>query len=316
MAACPIPPILGRTCFEQTLYESMIFFTLPDQLKLTVLQLPSQLKKAVNHTTLPKGKYMTQERAQNPQRLYRQVAGKMLESLDSGEYPPGTRLPSERELSEHYGVSRPTIREAIIALEINGRVEVKTGSGVYVLARISAKEIEQNISAFELTETRVLIEGEAAALAASMITEEQIAALGDALEAMKAENAEGNLTSSAADRRFHSIIASATHNRALISTIAHLWDMQENLSDIHIAHKSVCKTDARRRMAEHKAIYDALSNRDPQMARVAMRNHFSRLMEALHEASEARAVEEIQRTVSEQRKRFSLNRLNENLTEE
>ncbi|WP_086933365.1 FadR/GntR family transcriptional regulator [Agarilytica rhodophyticola] len=259
---------------------------------------------------------MNRERTQGSQRLYRQIANKMLETLDSGEYPPGSRLPSERELAERYGVSRPTVREAIIALEINGRVEVKTGSGVYVLSRISAQDFERNISAFELTETRVLVEGEAAALAASMITEEQLQALDDALEEMKVENSEGNLTSDVADRKFHSIISGATQNRALISTIAHLWDMQKSLPDIHMAHNSVCKTDARQRLAEHKEIYDALLKRDPQMARVAMRNHFSRLMEALHEATDARAVEEIQRKVNERRKRFSLNRLNENLVDD
>lgn len=251
---------------------------------------------------------MKYERIDNGQRLYRQVADQMLKVLDTGEYPPGARLPSERALSERFGVSRPTIREAIIALEIGGRVEVKTGSGVYVLAHKKNHDFECNISPFELTETRVLVEGEAAALAASVITPEQVQGLAEAIEEMVAENEAGNLTSEVADRKFHTIISQATQNRALISTIERLWDMQENLSDIQMAHSSVCKNDGKRRIREHKAIYEALAKGDSQMARVAMRNHFSRLIDALHEATEAQAVEEVHRKVSERRERFSLNR--------
>ena len=66
-------------------------------------------------------------------RLYRGVLKKMLQLIESGEFPVGGRLPPERELSERFSVSRPTIREAIVALESLDRVRVKTGSGVYVL---------------------------------------------------------------------------------------------------------------------------------------------------------------------------------------
>ncbi len=248
----------------------------------------------------------------NGQRLYQQVANKMLEVLDSGEYNPGARLPSERELSERFGVSRPTIREAIIALEINGRVEVKTGSGVYVLDYKPTSKIGHEVSPFELTETRVLLESEAAALSASMITQSELADLEQALDEMQSENDSGDLTSGDADRKFHSIISNATQNRALVSLIELLWNMQENLPDIHTAHQSVCKTDGKRRYSEHKAIFDALANHDSNMARIAMRNHFSRLIDALHDTTEAKAVEEVQRKVSERRERFSINRLNDN----
>ena len=71
-------------------------------------------------------------------RLYTSVLEKMLDLIDSGEFPVGGRLPPERELAERFNVSRPTIREAIIALEVLGRVQVKTGSGIYVLEHHSA----------------------------------------------------------------------------------------------------------------------------------------------------------------------------------
>ena len=101
-------------------------------------------------------------------RLYLNVVDEVNTLISSGDYPPGSRLPPERDLAERFGVSRLTIREAIIALEVLGKVKVKTGSGVYV------KEPTQNaashlasIGPFELTQARAVIEGEAAAIAAA-----------------------------------------------------------------------------------------------------------------------------------------------------
>lgn len=243
-------------------------------------------------------------------RTYRKVAQKMLAALDSGEFPAGARLPPERELSERYGVSRPTIREAIIALEVMGRVEVQTGSGVYALKTFKANSSNPlNFSPFEVTEARVLVESEAAALAASTISEEELDELRSALDEMIKENNEGNLTSEVADRKFHLVIANSTENRPLISIIQHLWDIQANLPDIKMAHQTICKSDGERRINEHRAILDALSARDPHAARLAMRNHFSRSLDALHATTEQRAVEEIQRQLNERRERFSLNRI-------
>ncbi len=256
---------------------------------------------------------MSKEKPVSGQRLYRQVLEKMLAILATGEYPPGSRLPPERELSERFGVSRPTIREAIIALEVKGAVTVKTGSGVYVVEHRSLSGDQLHaISSFELTESRVLIEGEAAALAASMITEDQLVALAAALDEMATENNEGNPVSDDADRKFHSIIAQATQNRALTDAIVRLWDIQEQSVEIHNAHMEVCETNPQRRLAEHQAIYDALAGGEPQAARLAMRKHFSRLLDVLHDATEAQAEEEVRRKDSERRKRFTLDRLDDN----
>lgn len=247
----------------------------------------------------------------NGRRIYQQVVEKMLVMLDSGEYPPGVRLPSERELSEMFDVSRPSIREAIIALEVMGRVSVRTGSGVYVIEPANVFTDSKNFSPFELTEARVLVEGEAAALAATMITDEQLEELRLAFRDMVRENEEGNLTSERADRKFHEVISKATQNRVLMSSIDRLWDIQAHSPDIQSVHKSVCKKDGQKRLAEHEAILRALENRDPNAARQAMRLHFNRSLNALHEASEAKAVEVVRREISERRKRFSIDRLGE-----
>jgi len=247
-------------------------------------------------------------------RLYRQVVDQILELIASGEYSVGSRLPAERELSQRFGVSRPTIREAIIALEAKQRVSVKNGSGVYVLAKKAVKGVDSKASPFELVETRVLIEGEAAALAAYMITDEQLEALEQALEEMALENETEHIESSAADRKFHAIIAEATNNRVLASVIQNMWDAQEGLAHIKIAHQAVCSTDPQTRLDEHRSIFNALANRDAAAARIAMRKHFGRSIDALHQATEQEAVNEVRRKFSATRERFSTDRLTSSST--
>ncbi len=82
--------------------------------------------------------------------------------------------------------------------------------------------------------------------------------------------------------------------------------------EIHSAHKEVCETNPQLRLDEHQAIYDALAKGEPQAARLAMRKHFSRMVDILHDATEAQAEEEVRRKDSERRKRFTLNRLDDN----
>ena len=90
-------------------------------------------------------------------RLFWNIVNNVEALIDSGVYSAGSRLPPERELAEMYDVSRPTIREAIIALEVRERVEVKTGSGVYVTAQHTSAFAEKIISAFELAITPVIL---------------------------------------------------------------------------------------------------------------------------------------------------------------
>ena len=87
-------------------------------------------------------------------RLFWRIVDKIESLINQGEFSAGSRLPPERELAEMFDVSRPTIREAIIALEVRGRVEVKTGSGVYVVEQKNTSIKSKEISAFELTQAR------------------------------------------------------------------------------------------------------------------------------------------------------------------
>src|SRR3954466_13779456 len=124
-------------------------------------------------------------------RLYERVAHDLSGKIAGGQYVVGQRLPSERDLAHAYAVSRPTIREAIIALELDGLVEVRLGSGVYVTARAprGGKAGEMDIGPFELLEARRAIEGESCALAAALISDQELDELQALVGEMQAENA-------------------------------------------------------------------------------------------------------------------------------
>ena len=239
-------------------------------------------------------------------RMFWQIAEKIEALIKSGMYPPGSRLPPERELAETFDVSRPTIREAIIALEVMQLVEVKTSSGVYVLEKSEDDEQKSaaNISAFELTQARALVEGEAAALASMSITESELDALAKTLDAM-----ESGIEAEKADREFHLIISKATKNNAILLSVMKFWELRDTMPQIKMAYANVCSQSDRDRLDEHKAIYQALKERNSQAARSAMHAHFNRLINALFAISEAEALEEVRKRTSQTRDLYSLSHL-------
>lgn len=238
-------------------------------------------------------------------RLYQQVVEKLAAAITAREYAVGERLPAERELAALYGVSRPTIREAIIALEIEGVVEVRTGSGVYVIKvpTTGGIELEMDVGPFELTEARLLFESEAAALAAKLITPEELQSLDELVEEMDEANErrEGEST----DRKFHQAIADATRNSAISAVIDSLWTIRERSPQcIRLFSRSKAKGFLPV-IGEHRAIVDALRAHDAAGARAAMRNHLERVLNYLLDATEVEAIEEAKAKIAAQRSRYS-----------
>jgi DNA-binding FadR family transcriptional regulator len=211
-------------------------------------------------------------------------------------------LPGERELAERLGVSRVTIREAEIALQAVGRLEIKTGSGVYVSKSQPALDTAlPKVSAFEVTEARLLVESEAAALAAHNITDEGIERLAELITRMHTTDHDA---ANEADELFHQTIAEASKNAALVHTIKSLWRMREDIPEVKATYEAVCVDDAETRTNEHRAVFEALKNRDAAGARSAMREHFHRLINAMLDATERMALEEVQQRAIESRERF------------
>ena len=238
-------------------------------------------------------------------RLYQDLARSLMEELASGRYPVGARLPAERELATAYNVSRPTVREAIIALEVQGLVEVKVGSGAYV-RRLPGKEDLPgfNITAFELTEARLLFEGEAAALAATQATDEELDEIERLVEEIARENqrADGGESS---DREFHLAIAKATRNTAIYEAIEHLWDLRSASPEAALLHEKARTANIKPVVDEHTAVLRALRARDANAARTAMRAHLAQVIESLLFATEERAIEEARRTAQAKRARYT-----------
>lgn len=242
------------------------------------------------------------------QRLYERVANELAAEIASGTYVIGQRLPSERDLAARFGVSRPTMREAVIALEIDGMVEVKTGSGVYLRALHPQGEgpARADIGPFELLQARAMIESEVAALAATLITDEEITQLAALVDEMEAENRHDVVMSEDADRRFHLAIANATKNSALILMVETLWDVRVKSPQSVRLLERVRAQGVKPRIDEHAAVMNALRRRDPQGARQAMRAHLEGVIEAVFEATESEAVERARAEIAEKRKRYAM----------
>jgi GntR family transcriptional repressor for pyruvate dehydrogenase complex len=208
-------------------------------------------------------------------RLYMKVAQQLNKLIEDEVIKPGERFPSERELAEQLGVSRPTIREAMIALELSGVIEIRTGSGIYVTHqknRIKPELDDSGIGPFEILEIRQIVEVQACALAATRITDEQIAQLRQAVDEMEEEQKQPD-ASEKADQKFHSIIAHASQNSAISSVVEWLWVLR-NESRLSTAFlESIRNEGVHPSIDEHRNILEALEQRDPQKAAAAMQLH-------------------------------------------
>jgi GntR family hexuronate regulon transcriptional repressor len=237
-------------------------------------------------------------------KLYQQVATSVAAGIAAGQYRVGTRLPSERDLAEEFGVSRPTVREAMIALEIRGLVEARPGSGIYVTEAAPANggpAPELDIGAFELTEARRLFEGEACALAAGVITDEELAELEVILRDMVGENTLATSIGEHADRRFHTTIARATRNSAIVMVVENLWDLRYRSPLCAAMLARARHVGVRPLIEDHREILDALTKRDPRAARAAMRAHLGRVIDGLLTATELDAMERTRSDVEARR---------------
>lgn len=211
----------------------------------------------------------------SPRRLYQQVADQLLALIDSGEFPVGSRLPTERELAAKLGLSRPTVREALIALEVHGRVRIRVGSGIYVLPRPEAPSLPEQTHAsgpFEILEARAVIEGALAEQAALRATAADVAAL-DAILAAAEEALGTGEEMLAIDRQFHVTVAAILQNDAIVHVVRDLFDQRMNPYFEQLASYFENAATWRTAWVEHRAVRDAIASRDAAGARAAMCRH-------------------------------------------
>lgn len=210
-----------------------------------------------------------------PRRLYQQVADQIRELIEGGEFQPGTRLPAERELAQKLGVSRPSLREALIALEIDGSVEIRMGSGVYVLPESASQPTRTKSlgeSPSELMQARSTLEGATILLAASRIDPAALSALRSNLDEMRGD-IEGGRKPLDQDRKFHTIIAEQSGNSVLARLVADLFDERHSPISAQLRVKFEDKDTWAFALQEHEAILAALEAKDPLLAQAAMHIH-------------------------------------------
>ena len=211
-------------------------------------------------------------------RLYRQIADQLRTLIGKGELAPGERLPAERDLARQLGVSRPSLREAIIALEVEGLLDVRVGSGIYVTPihgggrAFTTGDIYGASGPFEVIRARWLIEGECAALAAKNGTAAQLRVIKKAHGELVRESKRHHNPLDA-DRTFHVSIAQATGNSALELVVQTLWDQRVGPLYRALETKLEYPAMAGDTTDEHEAVLGAILARAPSSARAAMRRH-------------------------------------------
>jgi DNA-binding FadR family transcriptional regulator len=210
-------------------------------------------------------------------RLYRVVAARIQELIKEENIKAGERLPAERELAAKLSVSRASLREALIVLELSGIVEVRGGSGVYVSEQAAPPDDvpEAGPGPFEVLAARRLIESEIAAIAARMATDSAVDAILNAVLEME-RNHDDRTSNEQADRNFHLAIARATGNTALVGVTEYLWNQRSSLwhkLKEHFQTEDLRKTT----LTDHRRVLEAIASHDVAGARQAMRAHLERV---------------------------------------
>ncbi|SSY70526.1 FadR/GntR family transcriptional regulator [Alysiella crassa] len=222
-------------------------------------------------------------------RIYQKIAAQLRQKITQGEWQVGEALPSERDLAKQLHVSRTSVREAIIALEVSGWVEVRMGSGVYVNERHKIQATDLNgIAPFSLLQVRLLIEPEAAALAAKNMSDEALLDIKQAYLMNVSDNIMGSTTHDG-DRLFHIRIAQASGNDAYYLILQQLLNEQSGELFSALRRLYTPSDMPLRSQQEHYAILMALEERNADAARENMRIHLQNVIDIFMRSKEQAA---------------------------
>jgi GntR family transcriptional regulator, transcriptional repressor for pyruvate dehydrogenase complex len=212
-------------------------------------------------------------RPNDARRLYQVVADRIRDLIRSGEFPRASRLPAERELAQRLGVSRPSLREALIALEIEGTVAVRMGSGITVTSRgPDTPAASLGDSPTEIMGARIAIEGAVTVAACARMNAQTLETLRATITTMHHAVRDGGVPL-AADRAFHIAIAEQGGNSVLARLVGQLFDERKGSILSRLSRKFDTPATWRAAEAEHEAILAALAAADPLRAEAAMRHH-------------------------------------------
>jgi DNA-binding FadR family transcriptional regulator len=227
---------------------------------------------------------------QKKERLGDRIYGQILQQIASGALRPGDRLPSENQICQTLNVSRPVVRQALMRLQADGLVITRKGMGTVVqntppegLTRFS--EPSNVAHMLRCLELRMAVEGQAAALAATRHTTAELRQIAKALETMKEQLLQSGVAT-AADFEFHLAVAAASGNFLFEQVLQSLDDaIRRGMTIALSVTKELSPERAQRVFDEHRAIYDAIAQRDSAGADLAMRYHLGRVRQRVTDAS-------------------------------
>ncbi|HAB75174.1 MULTISPECIES: FadR/GntR family transcriptional regulator [Pantoea] len=217
------------------------------------------------------------------ERLYRQIANAIVESIQRGEFAPGAALPPERELAKQLGVSRSSVREALIALEMTRWVDIRTGNGVFVtqpLPSASTPAAEADYSLEDLLQARLAFEGMLAEMAArngSPTQRKQLRALADTLLRYRANDADFLEQ----DKGFHLLISEMSGNEVLREMMEFLWNKRDSARFRRLERHFADNTFTDEMNRDHQQIAAAIYAGDAAAARAAMESHLTQVKRRL-----------------------------------
>ena len=209
------------------------------------------------------------------------IAARLREAIFAGRYALGERLPAERELAEHFGASRGTVREALKRLEEQRLLVRRMGSGTFVNHEqsLESSDISDRTSPLELIEVRLALEPAICRLAALNGTARDLSKLGESIE--KLEQAKDLDSFSQADEAFHLCLAEATHNPLMIHLFSFTNAVRAHEQWALMKEKILSANNIDRYNQQHRQIYEALRSRDVEAAVSAIESHLKKAREDL-----------------------------------
>lgn len=217
------------------------------------------------------------------ERLYRQISHQLIDAIRRGDFTPGGALPAERELAKQLGVSRSSIREALIALEVTGWVEIRTGNGVFVANPLPQDMVtsgDDEFSLHDLLKARQAFEGMTAELAARHGNPQQRAALLALTESLlQLQHNDAQFLQQ--DKAFHLLISAMSGNDLLRDMMEYLWNKRHSARFIRLEQHYANVDFAREMNQDHQRIAQAIVDGDALQARASMEQHLQHVCDRL-----------------------------------
>ncbi len=209
-------------------------------------------------------------------RRYHAVGNQISQYIYDAGLSPGTRLPGEIDLARLCGVSRPVLREALVAMEVTGDLE-RNRSGAFVgVPKPISLGFHSGPSPFEILRARILIEGSTATNAATFASALDLSKMEQTMRQIETELAQ-DASSLALDRQFHLAVAEASKNSAITAIVDGLWSQMFAPKYHQLSYQVNLRRSRIAALQGQKAVFQAIAGRNPQHARRTMKTHLQHL---------------------------------------